>query len=207
MEKSIARVVSFLLHPLIITTLGMLIILNSGTSLSVMQPQVKRITLVVVALFTFTFPALLIIFLHLTRVISDIELKGRQERMLPLALTAVMYLFTFFILRGIPQLTVGHAVFFFCAPASLFLLLLINYVMKPSIHMLGMGMLTSVVLLLMVFYGAGIQFVFIMIILGSGLVGTARMILNIHTWQEILAGYATGFLVTFAIAILFSVCP
>ena len=185
------------------TTLGMLLLLNSGTSLSVLQPEVKRITFIITALFTFVFPAGMIIFMFMAKVLPNIELHERKERTLPIALTIVLYLFTFLVMRGIPQLTGGHIVFLFCPPAALFIILVLNNFMKPSVYMLGIGMINGILLVLIIFFGASLQWIFMLSILVAGGMGTARMILNQHTPSEIIAGYLTGLLVTILIMMIY----
>lgn len=203
MEKTLAKLFSFLFHPLIMTTLGMLILFNSGTSLSVIQPEVKRISLFVMGLFTLVFPSTMIFILYLTKVISDIRLTDRKERVLPLSLAIIMYMFTFFVMRGIPQLSGGHIVYLFCPPAALFVALVLNNFMKPSIHMLAIGVLVGILLVLILFYGAQLQLVFIVTIITSGILGTARLVLKAHTIAEVAVGFGAGFLVSGIIMILF----
>jgi len=203
MVKSLAKLFSFLFHPLIMTTLGMLIVFNSGTSLSVIQPEVKRISLLVTSLFTFVFPASMILLLYLTKVISDIHLHSQKERVLPFALAIIMYMFTFFVMRGIPQLSGGHIVFLFCPPAALFAAMILNNFMKPSIHMLGIGVLLGLLLVLIVFYGAQIQLLFIIVTLAAGFLGTSRLVLKIHTAGEVLYGFISGFLISGIILVIF----
>mgnify|MGYP006284562575 CR=1 FL=1 len=199
MEKSVAKSISYLFHPLVMTTLGMLILFNSGTSLAVLQPEVKRLSLIVTALFTFVFPASMMIILYLTGVIQNIELHERKERVLPMALTIILYLFTFFVMRGIPQLTGGHIVFLFCPPVALFIALVVNNFMKPSIHMLGIGVLTGILLVLALIYGAAIQYLFIITLLVGGLVGAARLKLGMHRPREIYTGFMIGLVATLGI--------
>lgn len=199
MEKSVSKIVSYLFHPLVMTTLGMLVLFNSGTSLSVLQPEVKRLSLIVTALFTFVFPASMIIILYLTRVIHNIDLNERKERVLPMAVTIVIYLFTFFVMRGIPQLTGGHIVFLFCPPVALFLALAVNNFMKPSIHMVGIGLLVGILLVVGLVYGAAIEYLFIVTVLVGGLVGSARLRLGIHRPIEIFTGFMIGLVATLGI--------
>jgi len=203
MEKILARAGSYLFHPLIMTSLGMLLILNSGSSLSVLQKEVKQITMIVTILFTFVFPAGMIILLYITKVIKNIELYERKERTLPISLTIVLYMLTFFVMRSIPQLTGGHIVYLFCPPAALFIALIFNNFMKPSIHMLGIGFLNGALLILILFYGASIQFIFILSLLVAGVLGTSRLLLEIHNPKEIAVGYLCGFLVTTAVMLLY----
>lgn len=203
MEKILAKIASFLLHPLLMTSLGLLVLFHSDTPLSVLVPEVKRITLIVTVLFTLLFPASMIIMLFLTRTISNIDFYERKERVLPVTLTIIMYLFTFFIIKRIPQLTGVHIVYLFCPSVILFVLLLLNNFIKPSIHMAGVGLLIALFLVLILYYGAKIQLLFMISVLVAGFLGTARLILNIHKPAEVLAGFGSGFLVTLLILFLY----
>ncbi|MDA3822466.1 MAG: hypothetical protein PF450_07665 [Bacteroidales bacterium] len=203
MLKLFAKLFSFLFHPLIMTSIGMLILFNSGTSLSVIQPEVKRIALVVTLLFTLVFPASMILVLYLTRVISDIGLHSQKERVLPMALAIVMYMFTFFMVRGIAQLAGGHIVYLFCPPVALFLALILNNFMKPSIHMLGIGTVIGTMLAIIFLYGAQIQGMFILLVIAAGILGTSRLVLKANTPKEVFLGFSAGFLVSLSIMTIY----
>ena len=205
MEKNLAKFFSYLFHPLAMTSLAVFILLYSGTSLSVLQPDVKRVTLIVTVLFTFVFPASMIIILYITRMIDNAELQERKERVLPMILTIILYLFSFFVMRSIPQLSEGHVVFFMCPTAALIIVLVFNSFMKPSVHMLGIGMLLGIVLVLIAIYGAMLQGVFVVIVLAGGILGTSRLVLNLHTPGEILTGFSIGFFVTITAMTLYVV--
>ncbi len=203
MEKILARIFSFLFHPMIMTTLGMVILLHSGTSLSVLQPEVKRVSVVVTILFTFVFPASMIILLYLSRVIDSADLNDWKERILPVALTVIIYLILLFVMRNIPQLSSGHILFLSCPPIALLTALAFSRVLKPSIYMLGIGFLLGTVLVLILVYGAALQVVFIIVALSAGILGTSRLLLKLHTPGEVLAGFGIGFIVTVLLMLLF----
>ena len=205
MEKLFANIFSFLFHPLIMISLGLLILFNSGTSLAVVQPEVKRISMIVVVLFTCIFPIGLMLMLYLTKMIKDFALSEKKERTLPISLTIVLLLFTFFVMRGIPQLERGHISFLFSAVIGLLLILLINNYMKPSVHMLGLGSLLGMLLIIIVFFGAPLQILFVLVVLIAGITGSARLILKLHTPNELLVGLLTGFLSTSGVMIAFLV--
>ncbi len=203
MEKTLARTLSFLFHPLIMTSVGMFIIFHSGTSLAVLQSEVKRVSIIVTVLFTFVFPASMIIILYIARVIVTADLQERKERIIPMALSIVLYLFSYFVIKSVPQLSTGHVVFLLCPPTALFIAMIINWFMKPSIHMLGIGMLLGLLLVLILIYGAPLQLIFIATILITGVLGTSRLVLKIHGPNGILAGFIIGFLSTVMIMTLY----
>lgn len=198
-----ARIISVIFHPLLMTTIGLLVLFASGTSLSVVQSDVKKISLTVVFLFSCAFPGAMIILLFLTRTIRDISLGDQRERLLPVSLVAVMLLFTFFVMRKVPQLGPGHLGFLISAPAGLLVILILGRTMKPSIHMLGLGSILGMMVILAVFYRAGIQAYFIIAVLASGLTATARVILQEHTLREVATGFLAGFFVTCLTMLLF----
>ena len=205
MEKNLAKVFSVLFHPLLMTSLGLFILFNSGTSLAVVQPEVKRISMIVVFLFTCIFPLGMIIMLYLSKMIQDLELSAKHERVLPIALTIILLLFTFFVIRGIPQLEKGHTAFLLSPAMGMLLILIVNRYMKPSVHMLGLGGVLGMMLIIMVFFRAQLQLLFVLVILAAGLTGSARLILKLHTPKELLVGFLMGFLTTGVIMIIFLV--
>ncbi len=203
MEKNLAKFFSVLFHPLIMTTVGLFIMFNSGSSLAVVQPEVKRISMIVVFLFTCIFPLGLMIMLYLTRMIKDFDLSEKHERVLPISLIIILLLFTFFIMKGIPQLERGHIGYLLSPSLGMFIILIINNYMKPSIHMLGIGSLLAMLLIVIVFFGAPLQIWFALMVLSAGLTGSARLILKLHTPRELTVGFLTGFFTTAVIMIIF----
>lgn len=203
MEKKLAKIFSFLFHPLIMTTLGMLILFNSGTSLAVVQPEVKRVSLIVVFLFTCIFPIGMMLMLYLSRMIKDFELSDKRERALPITLTVILFLFTFFIIRSIPQLGRGHVSYILSASLGLLMILGINNYMKPSVHMLGLGGLLGMLIVIIVLYRAPLQILFMITVVAAGITGTARLILKLHTPRELLVGLLSGFVSTSVLMLIF----
>ncbi len=203
MEKTLARTFSYLFHPLIMTSLGMFILFHSGTSLAILQPEVKRISIILTALFTFVFPASMIIILYITKMIASADLLERKERVIPMALSIVMYLFSYFVVKSIPQLSAGHVVFLLCPPAALLIALILNWFMKPSIHMLGIGMLLGLIFVMILIYGAPLQLIFIATVLIAGVLGTSRLVLKSHGPNGILAGFSIGFIITVMVMVFY----
>lgn len=95
-----------------------------------------------------------------------------------------------------------HLVFMFCPITTLFVALVFNRFMKPSIHMLGAGVLLGMLMVLILFYGAPIQLIFILAVLAAGILGTSRLLLGLHTPVEVVTGFIIGFLLTLVIMTL-----
>ena len=81
--RKLVPVISYLFHPLIMPTLGLLIILNSGTYLSLLDPAAKRAILFVLALGTLVFPLMMLPILYYRNLVSSYQDAGREERLIP----------------------------------------------------------------------------------------------------------------------------
>ncbi len=167
------------------------------------QPEVKRISMIVVFLFTCVFPLGLIIMLYYTRMIKDFDLTEKQERVLPISLIIILLLFTFFVMKGIPQLERGHIGYLLSPAIGMFIILIINNYMKPSLHMLGLGGLLGMLFIIIVLFRAPLQVWFVLVVLSAGISGSARLILKLHSPKELVVGFLTGFFTTVVIMILF----
>jgi hypothetical protein len=159
-------------------------------------------TLIILVLFTLLFPAVLIMFLYFTNVIQDLELKQARERLMPMVLILIMYIFSLFILWGIPQLTRAHVFFTICAPTVLLFQIVLSRFVNPNIHMAGIGLFAGMVFIVIIYYGAALQGVFIAAVLAAGLLGSSRLILKDGSWQDVGIGFFSGFLPTLLVMMI-----
>lgn len=204
MGKTTAKIITGLLHPLLMTSFGLLIMFNSGSAMSVLPSRFKSISMIFVLLFTCILPVLFVLLLSLMRIVSSHELKERKERMLPMAITTLLHLITFYILReAIQQLTRGHIVYLFCPAAALFVAMILNNYIKVSLHMVAIGGLLALELMLIIIYAAPIQHLFIITLFASGLLGTSQLVLEENKPVDIYSGFGAGF-VTYSLIMLFA---
>ena len=128
--------------------------------------------IVPVFLYTFVFPAIAIL-------------------MLPLIITIIFYLWTFMLFKS-KHFPVMMRIFMFGTLASLFISFVINIFHKLSLHMVGIsGALISILLLTMV-SRVDISYVFLLMIIITGLVATARLYVQAHTMREVYTGFLVG---------------
>jgi membrane-associated phospholipid phosphatase len=64
---------------------------------------------------------------------------------------------------------------------------------KISAHMIGIGGITGLIAYLIYYLHVNLEIYLIVIVLVSGLTGTARLILNAHHPSEIYSGFLMGF--------------
>lgn len=192
----IARIISILLHPLGMPLLACLIMFYSGSYLSFMPEAFKRMILLIIITGMVLLPLSLIPIYIYRKLVSSIDFAKRNERLLPLLITTILYYLTFLILKRIPisGLILGMIG---SATISLFCLTLVTIKYNISLHAAGsaglFGFLLAITLRLGLFsplslYGT---------ILLAGMAGTARLKQNAHKPAEIYLGYLAGFAICF----------
>lgn len=194
-EKQVARVISIIFHPLLMPSIGMLLLLNSGSYLSLLSPDAKKAVVLIILLSTLIFPISILPVLYYRKLVSDIQIQNREERNLPFLLILILYIVTFIFLKRLPLHTQIHA-YALTLPLMVFFLLLTNIKYRISTHMMGVGGITGLIISLIIIFGIPLEFLFIMAVLASGLVCTARIILTDHTVIELYGGYLMGLLIT-----------
>ena len=191
MEK-ISKAISYIYHPLIIPSLGLLVLFNSGTYLSYLPFEMKKWMLVIVFLCTYIVPLAFIPFFLYQRVIMNIHMGSRRDRYVPLAVSFVLYIFCYYLIR---RISVPHLYHSFILSSLLCILatMLITIKYKISIHMVGAGGLVALIGFLAFYLKVDLQFYLGVAVVLAGLAGTARIILKAHTPDEVYTGFITGF--------------
>jgi len=201
-EKRLAQIISILFHPLLMPSLGMLILLNSGSYLSLIPGEAKRAVFIVFSLSTFVFPASLLPVLYFRRLISDFEIHKREERFLPYSLILILYIISFIFIYRLPLNSYIHA-YALTLPVLVALLIIGNIRFRLNAHMMALGGLSGLIIALTALFGIPLQSYFIGIILATGLTGTARKILANYSSFELFGGFCTGFGASVLIMLLF----
>jgi hypothetical protein len=195
--KFLPRLFSWLFHPLLMPSFGVLIFLNLNTYISyTLTFQFKAVIFSVILLNTFIVPALFAISLKKSGIISNLEMNVRKERTLPFLLTAVFYFISYYLLsqKALPgqllSLILGAAICIVFA-------MVLNTFFKISIHMIGIGGLAGGVLGFSLLMGINTYQLLIFIFLISGLVGFSRLALDAHKPLEVYTGFIAGFLIEY----------
>lgn len=191
-ETPVARFLSVVLHPLLIPSLGLIILFQLNTYLSYsLTPNAKGMILLILFVNTAVAPVLSILLLKKTGMISDVMLDERSERMVPLLLSAIYFFITYYLLR---KIALPSLLYFYVIGATILILLtlIITYRWKISIHMVSMGGLTGFLISLAMLLHLNIDWMIILAFLASGMLGTSRIKLNAHNLSQVFAGYLLG---------------
>ncbi len=210
MNLTLARILSFLGHPLLILTYVLLLLLAVNPyAFSARSMTDQRAMLLLISVFTTTFllPGFGVALLKPLGFIQSLEMESKQERIGPYIITGIFYLWLFKNLFSGTQVPSLFGVCVLGATIGLFFAFFINIFTKISAHATGMGGLVAMVLLatvewrglglaLPVFGGAlqlSLTVILAFTLLFAGLIGTARLALKAHVPADLYRGYAAGF--------------
>ncbi len=220
--KMIAQVISFVFHPLLMLTYMLVLLLLVNPYLfgvHTVGDQASRVLIIQVFLYTFFIPAVAVLVFRALGFVKSIELHDRQDRIGPYILSGIFYLWLFFNLYNSREVESGQLNFVLQIPTAytsfvlggtiaLFIAFFINNFSKISAHAVGMGGLLAMVVITMRLFSydsftvdssilgtfqVSMVTVLMVVIVLSGLVGTARLLLQAHDLKDLAGGYLVGF--------------
>jgi len=197
MHPKLAKVISIIFHPVVIPTLGILLLLNSSFYFSMLSWEAKRFILLVVFFTSCILPMLMVSLLALNTKF-DINMPNSTDRILPLLGAAVFYYLGFVLLGKVSVFPVLK-LYMLASVLVIVTLLVISLKWKISNHMAAIGGLGGTFFALSFRYGLNPVYSLLIIIIVSGLVGTARLALSRHNIWQIIAGYLLGFWVLYLV--------
>lgn len=190
--KLISQIFSVLFHPMLMPVLGIFLIFNSGSHLSFMPFEAKRAIYITVFLTTCVLPISLLPLLYQFKVIKSFNMQTSRERLWPIIFTALFNFLGLWLLKKMGLSGVLQN-FILGTLVALFVAGVISVFWKISLHMMGIGGVTGVILALGLRYNLDIAFLFSGLVLASGLTGASRLYLGAHTPAQIYVGYFIGF--------------
>ena len=198
MGKNIAKVFSVLLHPLLIPSIGILILFNSGSILEYLPFQAKKIILLIVFVSTTILPLTFVPFFVFQKIIKNVQMENNRERLIPFFVTSILYFFCYYLLirLGAPQ-TITK--FVLVATTTVLVLFLLSFKWKISAHMIGIGGLTGALILISFQLKVNLEYFIILAIIFSGLLGYSRLKLRTHKPYQIYVGWLTGLFIAIII--------
>lgn len=191
MADTLAKILSYFFHPLLMPTYGVLLFLNIDPQLSLfLSFKIKAILCFMTFAFTCLLPIVNVWILVKTKVASSFQLDKREERNISYLTTIIFYSAVYYLLNGIPvsntlKLLILGATF------SIALAFLINFWWKISAHMIGIGGVAGA--LLAVNSQIDIALFFPIALFIAGLLGFARLALQAHSNAQVYVGFCLGF--------------
>jgi hypothetical protein len=215
MNKTLAKLLSFLAHPmLVLTWVALLLMAMNPYVFGVRHWTDQRAILLVISVFSTTFliPGVGVAMMKPLGLIKSLQMHDKQERTGPYIVTGVFYLWMFKNLASGGIMPDLFAVCVLGATIGLFFAFFINIFTKISAHATGMGGLVAMLVLACVqwpgvtlntavFQLSSVALLALAVLL-AGWVGMARLALNAHTPPDLYRGYAAGVLAVFIAAAL-----
>ena len=191
-DFTFSRILSYILHPLLIPTLA--------TSALLLKPEVYTIVLPislitwflsVVFVFTFVIPVTGMLILLKFNAVTSLEMNVRSERTIPLIIASTSFMVLLFQLKS----TNVPPIFLYVLYSATFALiagLMINLVYKISLHTLGWGAIVATLTGISLRLGIPLLIFIIPAIILSGFAGYARLKENAHNQAQVYLGYVAG---------------
>ena len=198
----LSQTISYALHPLIVPTWAVLLLLFGHTIMSGISLQVKGFFVAIVLLNTMIIPALCIALLRSLKLIPDWSLNEPKHRIIPMLVVAVGYISCAVMLSKLIMAFLIRR-FVFAALGCVLLTLIVTPFWKISLHMTAAGGLLAMLFILN-FSGFGqFPYTLLMFIVLAGALGSARLWLGSHNLAQVAAGFGGGFLIS-SVTILFA---
>lgn len=195
MNLTASKIISYLLHPLLMPTIGYFILFNSNSYLSFTVPE-KAINAVYVLVFvnTFILPALIFYLLYKKGILGDLYIHNKNERTLPYSISIVIYGLSFYYINesGLPKIIPN---FLLGATLAILFTLLVNLKWKISAHLVGFGGLMGAVFAAGIKFGLNVLPAMLLLSLLGGYLASARLRLGAHTPSQVYVGFLAGFLI------------
>jgi membrane-associated phospholipid phosphatase len=185
-------------HPILLPTFGTLLYLWANPSIvgkEVDEGTFIHPSLVVITIFinTFIMPAMAILMMKALGFIKSVDMEDRQDRIIPFIATMTFYIWAYLVVKNYFDFMLPiYSIFILGTVVSVMLSFFINLFLKLSIHMVGMAGLMAGTLLMMMNSEKSLIGVFLVIIVLTGLVASARLYLKAHTPKEVFIGFLIG---------------
>ncbi len=195
--NSIARVFTYLLHPIFVPLYGYSLLLFTNNFYAYFfPPRLKFLLVCIVFSFTCLLPLVNLFILLRLRIINSLKLDDGSERTFPYLVTSLFYFAMSYIIwsYGLP---VVFKALVLAGGLCILLTALINTRWKISAHMVGIGGLTGATMAVsLLLYQNFMPWLYLLFGL-SGILGFSRLRLYAHTPAQVYAGYILGLVVTF----------
>src|SRR5690606_5095602 len=189
--KRAAEILSVVFHPIFLPLYGLLIIYSAHTLHSFLPPQIKRMILILVMANNLLMPMALATVLYARGAIKTFNARDRNERVILLSCSLLMYSLTAFILLRMQVPGLVRA-FFISIAIVTFSTLLITMFYGVSLHASGSGGLMVLVIFMAAVYNISMLWQAVAVALTAGAVMSSRIYLGDHSPSEVWAGLAAG---------------
>lgn len=183
------KIISILFHPIFVPIyVYLFLVYIHPYFFAGLDPWNKTVVLLrAILMYTF-FPVVSVLLLKAVGFINTIYLKTQKDRIIPYVVCGVWYFWVWWVTRNLPEYPAGIkelAMGVFLASSAG---LMLNIVMKVSMHAIAMGVVATFILTLALREGISSGIYITITLLSVGLVCTSRLIASDHTTKEVYTG-------------------
>jgi len=201
MREKAARIISVVFHPVFVPAFGFILLLNTNVYGIMLSEEAKRFIMLVVLFTTATLPMLTVAVLSFSPKF-DFYMTQNKDRVVPLLFTSVYYYLGFLLLSKIHFLPVLK-LYMIASVLVALALLLVSFSWNICIHMAALGTVSAMFFAISFRTGINPLYTIILLVVVSGLVGSARLTLNKNSLMQLAAGYLLGFLIVYPVVYFF----
>lgn len=196
-----ARAVSLLMHPFLMQTYAVLLLLWGNTVISLTPAKTKWYLMTIVAANTFVMPALSIAIMRVVGFLKDMSLTDRRARLLPMIITAACYAFGAYLVSGF-LITFLIRKFLLAGVACMIFAFILTLFWKVSIYMAAVGGVLAMLLIIMTTGLGDMTVPITVLVLMGGVLASARLYLGHHNPAQVLVGFLGGFVSAMSVMLL-----
>jgi len=190
---AIAKLISVLFHPLFVPIyfVWFLLFIHPLAFIGFSSLQ-KFQTLVIVGINLTIFPLVSVLLLKALGFIESIYLKTQKDRIIPYIACGIFFFWAFTVFKEqtkYPMILVVFILGIFLASSAA---LLANIYFKVSMHAIGVGCLLGIFAILFYNNNLSMAWPLALVLIVSGMVCTARLLLNTHTPRDVYVGLLIG---------------
>lgn len=174
--------------------IGLFVLFNADISIIYIPKEVRMSIYLTIFLSTIAIPLLLIPFLKYFKLITNIQMNERRERVIPLLIISLLYFFTFYWFKHFTFSPIIQS-FMLSVTIVAIILFAVSIFWKISLHMTGIGGVSGLMLILSFQFGKAFLYPLLLVFFIAGCLGTARLVLDCHKPSQLYSGFFLGLIV------------
>ena len=196
MNQGLARLLSYTFHPAVMPVIGVVLIFEYSPYYT--STDMLYFTMLFAFTGTYLLPALVSVVLVKLGVVGSLEMKDAKDRRIPFLVAAVFFYLT---ASGMRDLPLPPQVYYFLLGSSMSIIIAFLFLqwMKVSAHTAGVSGLLAMLMVQSLLWETDMSAAMIAVVLVAGILASARLRLEAHTFTEIVLGFCCGFIPVFSI--------
>lgn len=199
MEQKVARIISYVFHPLFIPFYMILLLMNTGSYFSLVIPWKGKLLLsAIIFLTTILLPFITGFLLYRIKLVRSFSPESGEERIFMLLNTGIFYYLSYYLLKG-THVSLVFSFFMLGASILVIFAIVITFFRRISMHMIAAGGMAGAFLGLAWNNSREMIIYTFVIILLAGVTGSARLTVKPQKPFGIYAGFLLGMTVMFVL--------